>query len=718
MSNTSEIKPLGSVLQYADLVSASQIKIALQQQIQSNHLKIGEILALRGWIKQETADFFAEHWPRLLSQKSKQPLGQYLKKAALLSEEQIGSILSQQGRIRLGLRFGELAILNGWLKPTTIDFFLKYFPPEGPSNRQQNSPLKSGPSYEMSNSLEVLRKKLLGNEQCGPFPLLKLYQQILLQGEVAADESDEQAELLKLGLVIRCQDKLKARRIYQAVFNICWLDRELASLDPYGKIKLKLLKLEEKASLPYRLLTEILSWTGNQSFLLQKLVQLLQESEWFIPPGKEAVQVERVVQTRIIENWETQAAGHHLKEIRDRFLHNQQCEPLCLVRLYQKILQQGEVPAENSQEEAELVNLGLLAKEEGKLKVANRIYQAVFNQTWLEGEFAKMIQPSKLAITRAVEEQPVLSLEATRIEPVADNQRNKTARWIVVLLILSGATLAGLKIFAPSREVKFFQQGNELLIQGIYQGAIAKYNQVLKINANYYQAWANRGYAFAGLQEYQKMLDSCTSATIIEPRAVYAWNCQGEALYNLKQYGQASATFDKAIALEPKKSLFWINKAESLLALKETARALEVIDKAIELLDSGKELQEEEKNRELSVAFSHKGQALWQKQEYEKALEAYDRALKYLPDYLTAQWGRGMVLGKLKRSDEALAAFSQMLNNQKLTSNQKAETWYYLGLTLDELSRTQEAIAAFDEALKLKPDYQAAAKRKIVGSSR
>jgi tetratricopeptide (TPR) repeat protein len=59
-----------------------------------------------------------------------------------------------------------------------------------------------------------------------------------------------------------------------------------------------------------------------------------------------------------------------------------------------------------------------------------------------------------------------------------------------------------------------------------------------------------------------------------------------------------------------------------------------------------------------------------------------------------------------------------MLNNQKLTSNQKAETWYYLGLTLDELSRTQEAIAAFDEALKLKPDYQAAAKRKIVGSSR
>ena len=50
-------KPLGEILVEAGLVSLAQIEIALQEQSQSN-LKIGEILALHGWIKQETADFF------------------------------------------------------------------------------------------------------------------------------------------------------------------------------------------------------------------------------------------------------------------------------------------------------------------------------------------------------------------------------------------------------------------------------------------------------------------------------------------------------------------------------------------------------------------------------------------------------------------------------------------------------------------------------------
>lgn len=228
------------------------------------------------------------------------------------------------------------------------------------------------------------------------------------------------------------------------------------------------------------------------------------------------------------------------------------------------------------------------------------------------------------------------------------------------------------------------------------------------------------------------MLDSCISATIIDPEAVYAWNCQGEAFYNLKQYEKSIAAFEKAIALEPKEPLFWINKAESLLALEENDQALinqaesllalkgndqalGIIDQAIKLLNSGKEIKEEEKNRELSVAFSHKGKALWQKQEYEIALQAYEQALESDPDYFPAQRNRGIMLQKLKRYDEAIANFNQILNNPQLSSDQQAEIWYYLGVTLMDLSRDQEAIAAFDEALKLKPDYQAAAQaQKII----
>ena len=426
MFKNSPIKPLGVVLQQAGLVSEYQVKVALQDQAHWSELRIGEIMALRGWLKPETADFFAEQWPTLVSQKRKQPLGQYLKEAALLDEEQISAILSAQRKTRI--RFGTLAALKGWIKQTTINFFVESLAPE----------------------------------------------------------------------------------------------------------------------------------------------------------------------------------------------------------------------------------------------------------------------PKKKAIP---------------------NPGNIILRRILVFLVIAGVLILSLNIFLKSLEVKIFQQGNELFNQGEYQKAIAKYNELLNIDRNYYQAWTNRGYSLAGLGEYNQMLESCSLATLIEPKAIYAWNCQGEALYKLKQYDEALAGFDKAIAVNSTDPVFWINKGESLLALKRNQEALEAIDQAVELLEQIKQVDGSEKIREeLSVALSYKGIALREKQQYEEALSVYDQALEYAPEHFPAEIGRGIALKGLRRYDRARAFFDKILNNRELTDSQKAETWFYKGLTLCESLSTQQAIAAFEEALKLKPDYEAAEK--------
>ncbi len=124
---------LGEVLQQANLVSSHQIEAALVEQSQEQGRKIGEILAERGWIKQETADFFAQKWMTLItenSQEPKQPLGYYLKEAALLDEAQIRMIVAEQGKGKLWVRLGALAVLKGWLNQSTIDFFLESLYPE------------------------------------------------------------------------------------------------------------------------------------------------------------------------------------------------------------------------------------------------------------------------------------------------------------------------------------------------------------------------------------------------------------------------------------------------------------------------------------------------------------------------------------------------------------------------------------------------------------
>lgn len=117
-------KPLGLVLQLAGLISAPQVEVALYDRDRYQELRLGEILALRGWLKVETADFFAEQWPLLLKQKREHPIGYYLQQAALLNEWQIKEILDQQQQRNDRCRFGQLAVEKKLLKQKTIDFLL------------------------------------------------------------------------------------------------------------------------------------------------------------------------------------------------------------------------------------------------------------------------------------------------------------------------------------------------------------------------------------------------------------------------------------------------------------------------------------------------------------------------------------------------------------------------------------------------------------------
>jgi hypothetical protein len=123
MANDFCPKPLGIILREADLVTPAQIEVALQDQ-QYYQLRLGEILALHGWVHQETADFFAEQWPKLITEPTAiYLLGEYFQLASLLNEQQIQTILQEQKK--LGLRFGAIAVLQGWLKQTTVNYFLE-----------------------------------------------------------------------------------------------------------------------------------------------------------------------------------------------------------------------------------------------------------------------------------------------------------------------------------------------------------------------------------------------------------------------------------------------------------------------------------------------------------------------------------------------------------------------------------------------------------------
>ncbi|MBD2361616.1 AAA-like domain-containing protein [Anabaena minutissima FACHB-250] len=154
-----------------------------------------------------------------------------------------------------------------------------------------------------------------------------------------------------------------------------------------------------KISYPEAVLKEVLYWTNGQPFLTQKLCWLIvnhcNKNTEFSPPqeGEIAQWVEQIVQSQIINNWETQDEPEHLRTIRDRLLRNTP-KTIQLLQLYQQILQQGKIRFEKSPEYLELFLSGLVAQHQGHLTVKNPIYDKIFNLVWVNQKLALQIANS------------------------------------------------------------------------------------------------------------------------------------------------------------------------------------------------------------------------------------------------------------------------------------------------------------------------------------
>ncbi|MCJ8279066.1 MAG: AAA-like domain-containing protein, partial [Rivularia sp. ALOHA_DT_140] len=135
---------------------------------------------------------------------------------------------------------------------------------------------------------------------------------------------------------------------------------------------------------PLGLIKEVLSWTGGQPFLTQKVCKLLRDGE--LDSGEK---LESIINNKIIDNWEAHDEPEHLKTIRDRMLLGEQIAGRFL-GLYQQILLKGYIAADNSLENMRFRLLGLVVKEDRIIKVYNQIYQSVFNLDWVEKELGKL----------------------------------------------------------------------------------------------------------------------------------------------------------------------------------------------------------------------------------------------------------------------------------------------------------------------------------------
>lgn len=304
--------------------------------------------------------------------KNQVPLGILLKDAGLISNEQLQNALEIQSKFNQ-MKLGEILVLQEGLRAKTIDFFVN----------QWQEIITQGQKFPIGYYLE--NAALLNDTQIETI-LQEQKNKTKKFGVLAAEKG-----WIKQSTVNFLLDSLS-----QPVQTI-----SLRFLEEYNK---KALHLEHKYAEYSLILSRILGWTGGNWILTKNICQVFANSDFNIPAGAEIKAVDQFVEKALIKEWQTSEVAEHLRYLRHNLVKNSRYESHLLLQKYREILLAGNQLDQALPEQNELINLGLVAKEGDYLRVANIIFQQVFNQEFIAQELKRQ-QPKNITISPLNNEQ-------------------------------------------------------------------------------------------------------------------------------------------------------------------------------------------------------------------------------------------------------------------------------------------------------------------------
>ena len=109
--------------------------------------------------------------------------------------------------------------------------------------------------------------------------------------------------------------------------------------------------------------------------------------------------------------------------------------------------------------------------------------------------------------------------------------------------------------------------------------------------------------------------------------------------------------------------------------------------------------KDNEFNQSNFTDWNNKGRELYDLDEHDEAIKAFDKAIEANPQYYEAWYNKGVALVNLGKYDEAITAFDKAIE----INPHNWVAWDGKGVILTELGKYDEAIKAFDKAIELNP---------------
>jgi tetratricopeptide (TPR) repeat protein len=204
---------------------------------------------------------------------------------------------------------------------------------------------------------------------------------------------------------------------------------------------------------------------------------------------------------------------------------------------------------------------------------------------------------------------------------------------------------------------RLYSKGLQMLANDEFAKALPYFQEAVKSDSKYAEAWYQVGYCYGVLGMHEEALSASSNAARLRPDWVETYINIGASSFALKRFKEAAEAYKQAVKLEPTSS-------EMQYALGLTYNRL------------GDTLQE---------------------------ILAYRRAISLKPDFAIAIENLGVAYFKQKRYKEAIKTFEDLQNYKS-----DAQTYNYLGESYLALGKEQRSIEAFNNAINMDAGFDRA----------
>jgi serine/threonine protein kinase len=176
-----------------------------------------------------------------------------------------------------------------------------------------------------------------------------------------------------------------------------------------------------------------------------------------------------------------------------------------------------------------------------------------------------------------------------------------------------------------------YDEAMRLLNAGKTTEAVRHFDDAIRANPDYLEAYVGRAEVRRNLRQYELSLEDCNRVIQINPIEPRGYQCRGFGYSLLTQYEPAVRDLNEAIRLNPNFALAFEHRASAYSALQQYEKAVEDYTQALRLRPRNAEY-----HIRRAVAYTNLKQ-------YDEAVKDYTEAIRFQPNNARAYNGRASV---------------------------------------------------------------------------